>query len=330
MYRLTAALTFSLAGFAHADVPRVVTDIAPVHALVSQVMDGIGAPDLMIPAGATPHSYAMRPSEARALANADVIIWVGPVLTPWLEDGLETLSGDAMQLVLAEAEGTVHLQNRKGGRFEEHDHDDDHRHGEDHAEEHEDHTDAHDEHDDAQQEQAGTAHHLDPHMWLDPQNGAVWLAVIAEALANTDPENASRYRANATAGQAALAALETRIAADLKPLHGQAFIVFHDAYHYFEARFDIEASAALSESDAAPPSAARLAEIQSVVQDTGTDCVFSEPQFNPDLIAALTTDTAITTATLDPLGATLTPGAALYEELLENMAATFTECLTPN
>ena len=125
-------------------------------------------------------------------------------------------------------------------------------------------------------------------------------------------------------------ALETRIAADLKPLHGQAFIVFHDAYHYFEARFDIEASAALSESDASPPSAARLAEIQSVVQDTGTDCVFSEPQFNPDLIAALTTDTAITTATLDPLGATLTPGAALYEELLENMAATFTECLAPN
>ena len=120
MYRLTAALTFSLAGFAHADVPRVVTDIAPVHALVSQVMDGIGAPDLMIPAGATPHSYAMRPSEARALANADVIIWVGPVLTPWLEDGLETLSGDAMQLVLAEAEGTVHLQNRKGGRCVEH------------------------------------------------------------------------------------------------------------------------------------------------------------------------------------------------------------------
>jgi zinc transport system substrate-binding protein len=336
------ALPLLLATPALADVPRVAVDIAPVHALVAQVMDGVGVPDLVLPPGASPHGYALRPSEAGVLQGADLVVWVGPGLTPWLADPLATLATDAGLLTLLEADGLRLLEFREGVSFAAHDHGDHDEHGhdgkghddhghDDHGHDahghddhgHDDH--GHDEpgHDDHGHAHAGT----DPHAWLDPVNAALWLDVIAEELSSRDPANAERYRANALAGQADLAALQDRIAARMAPLRGE-FIVFHDAYHYYEARFDIEAAGAISLSDAAPPGPARVAEIRDLVAAQSIACVFVEPQFNRGMVDAVFAGTGVNIGVIDPLGAALQPGAGLYASLLEGMAAAFEGCLS--
>ncbi|WP_340243406.1 zinc ABC transporter substrate-binding protein [Sulfitobacter pontiacus] len=386
MRRLLCTTLLFSAGLAHAEVPRVATDIAPVHSLVSMVMQGAGSPDLIIPPGASPHSYAMRPSEARAVAKADLVVWVGPSLAPWLEEPMSSLAQGAERLTLQDVEGIRLLTNRSGVAFEAHDHGDheghdDHDGHDDHAEhddheghdhstheghdDHEDHKDHdghddhaghddhgdheghdhadheghddhadHDDHDhDAHEEADAHEGHnhapgaLDPHIWLDPQNAVVWLDAIAASLSAQDPENADLYADNAAQAQAQLVDLQADIQAELTPLRGQKFVVFHDAYHYFEARFDVEASAAISLSDGAAPSAARLAEVRDVVKDTQAACVFTEPQFNAGLVEALQDGTALKSASLDPIGAALEPGVDMYPALLRDLAAAFTSCL---
>jgi len=345
MRRLLCTTLLFSAGLAHAEVPRVATDIAPIHSLVSMVMQGAGSPDLIIPPGASPHSYAMRPSEARAVAKADLVVWVGPSLAPWLEEPMSSLAQGAERLTLQEVEGIRLLTNRSGVAFEAHDHGDhegheDHDGHDDHAEhddheghDHADHAD-HDDHDhDAHEEADAHEGHnhapgaLDPHIWLDPQNAIVWLDAIAASLSVQDPENAALYADNAAQAQAQLVDLQANIQAELTPLRGQKFVVFHDAYHYFEARFDVEASAAISLSDGAAPSAARLAEVRDVVKDTQAACVFTEPQFNAGLVEALQDGTALKSASLDPIGAALEPGVDMYPALLRDLAAAFTSCL---
>ena len=351
MFRVTlsAAVFAAASSSLLADVPAVATDIAPVHSLVSRVMEGVGAPELIVPPRSSPHGYAMRPSEARALSGADLVVWIGPALTPWLSDPLESLASGASHLALMEVPGTRVLPFRTGARFEPHDHDaepgaedgevhnahaqEDH---EDHAHEEHGHDDhdglhAHDETDDHHgHEDAHDDHHggLDAHVWLDPRNGQLWLGRIAETLAELDPENAEQYRANAQAGQTELATLEQDIAETLAAVRGKPFIVFHDGYHYFEARFGIEAEGAISESSASAPGAARVAALRAVVAETDAKCVFSEPQFNPGLIAAVTEGRETRTGTLDPIGASLEPGARLYPALLREMATSMADCLS--
>ena len=312
---LSAAVLATFSAPVLAEVPAVATDIAPIHALVSQVMAGVGAPELVIPPRASPHGYAMRPSEARALSKANLVVWVGPALTPWLAEPLETLAGEARHLALMAQPGTQVLVFRAGAAFEAHDHEG--------AEE----GDAHEEPGEVHEEADGHGT-TDPHVWLDPQNGALWLGQIAEALADLDPDNAAQYRENAASAQAELAELSEEIDATLAPYRDRPFIVFHDAYHYFEARFDIEAIGAISENDARTPGAARVAELRALVQDSGARCVFAEPQFNPGLIAAVTEGQGAKTATLDPIGAELEPGAGLYLELLKGMAESLADCLS--
>ena len=358
------ALPLLLGAPALADVPRVAVDIAPVHALVAKVMAGVGAPDLVVPPGASPHGYALRPSEAAVLQGADLVIWVGPGLTPWLADPLDTLAPDAARLSLLEADGVRLLDFRQGVRFAAHDHGshdadgekdahDDHGHEEhshddhghdEHAHEEHGHDDhgheehAHDDHgheehahDDHGHGDHGHDDHdhsgTDPHAWLDPVNAGVWLGVIADELSRLDPENAARYAANASQAQAGLTALEAEIAARMGQLDGQ-FIVFHDAYHYFEARFGVEAAGAISLSDAAPPGPARVAEIRDLVADQAITCVFAEPQFNRGLVDAVFDGTGVNIGVIDPLGATLTPGTDLYAALMQGMAASFESCLS--
>ncbi|WP_439139954.1 zinc ABC transporter substrate-binding protein [Roseicyclus sp.] len=335
------ALPLLLGAPALADVPRVAVDIAPIHALVAKVMDGVGVPDLVMPPGASPHGYALRPSEAAVLQGADLVVWVGQELTPWLADPLATLAPDAARLTLLEAEAIRLLDFREGVSFAAHDHGehdahdnhgekdahDDHAH-DDHA--HDDH--AHDDHahDDHAHDDHGHDHDhsgTDPHAWLDPVNAGVWLGVIADELSRLDPENAARYASNAQAAQAGLTTLEAEIAARMAELSGQ-FIVFHDAYHYFEARFGIEAAGAISLSDAAPPGPARVAEIRDLVADQSITCVFAEPQFNRGLVDAVFEGTGVNIGVIDPIGAALTPGAALYDAVLLGMAASFESCLS--
>ncbi|MEO0622048.1 MAG: zinc ABC transporter substrate-binding protein [Pseudomonadota bacterium] len=343
----------------------MVTDIAPVHALVSQVMDGVGTPSVLLPQGSSPHGYAMRPSDMGRLADADFVFWMGEGLTPWLGRAIEAGATDAQSMVLADVDGLVRLGYRTGARFEAHDHgdehghddhghDDEHGHDDDHKDEHahaDDHDDhGHDKHDDDKHGHDDNGHDehahddhghddhghdhgpdaVDPHFWLDPQNAITWLAYIAAELSAADPENAARYTENAASATAELKAVSAKLDERLAPVRGNPYIVFHDAYHYFEARFDVEATGAVSVGDATAPGPRRLAEIREVIAETNAVCVFSEPQFDARLVQTVAEGTKARTGVLDPLGSKLEPGPALYAELLMGLAESLRGCIAPD
>lgn len=335
------------AGAALAEVPRVAVDIAPVHSLVTRVMEGVGAPFLIVTSGASPHEYSLRPSQARALQEADVVFWVSREMTPWMKDGVETLATNAAVVELLETEGTLRLPFRQNALFahgqdQKEGHDGHDTHGNE-AQDHEAHDDgAHDHghddhdqegHDDERHDHEEDSHHEhaqgadDPHAWLSLENGAHWLEVIAARLSDVDPENAQAYKANAQEGQAELDALKAEITELLDPVRGRNFIVFHDAYQYFETSFGLPASGAISMSDASDPSPARIARIQARVADQNVTCVLSEPQFNPGIINAVMEGVEVNTGVLDPLGADLETGAALYPDVMRNLARTLAGCL---
>ena len=352
---LTLSLTAALmGGAAYADTPQVAVDIAPVHSLVARVMDGVGTPDLIIQSGASPHEYSLRPSEAAALQNADLVFWIGPDLTPWLTDTIKTLAPDAAVTALMEADGTIELEFREGALFEAHDDHEEDEHGDDddhkdddddHADEahddheeegHDDHDDEkadHDDHsdDDHDDEEAGHDDHdhgdHDPHAWLSPQNAMTWMNVIAGQLSAADPDNAGAYFANAAAGRAEIKVLIGEVTATLDPVRDGRFIVFHDAYQYFEMDFNFLASGAISIADASDPSPARIAEIQDRIAEQGIDCVLAEPQFNPGLVAAVLEGSDAQTGILDPLGSDLEPGSALYPQLIQNLSTALAGCM---
>lgn len=374
--RLAAALLLTTTA-AQADVPRVVADIALIHSLVAQVMDGVGTPDLLLPPTASPHDFALRPSDARRLQDAALVVWVGPDLTPWLDRTLDTLAGEAHRLTLLSQDGVRTLPFRSGARFEhdhdhgghddhahaetaahdhdhdhdhakeaaahDHDHDHDHAkeaaaHDHDHDHDHAKEAAAHDHDHDHHEDHAETASHdghdhgdgLDPHAWLDPANARIWLHEIAHELAEIDPANAARYEANAEAAVARLTDLEATLTAQLADVAETPFIVFHDAYQYFETRFGLSAAGAIAPSDAEDPSAARVAELRDTIVDTGAVCVFSEPQFNDALVETVMAGQPARLGTLDPVGASLDIGAAQYGALITAMAETFETCLSGN
>ncbi len=357
---------------AQADVPRVVADIAPVHSLVAQVMAGVGSPDLIVRPGASPHEYALRPSEAGALDQADVVFWIGDELTPWLDRSIERLAQDATVVSLLDADGTVRLQFREGPIFDHDDHDDHaddaghddhddhaddagHDDHDDHADDaghddHDDHADdaGHDDHDDhaddaghvghddhGDEEHADHASHdehghdhdgIDPHAWLDPENGKHWLDVISAELARLDPENAARYQENATKGKAHIDNAMRDISTEVASITSTRFVVLHDAYQYFEERFGIHAIGAISLSDASDPSPARVQSVQKNVRELDVTCVFSEPQFNVEIVATVIENSQANSAVLDPLGVGIETGQGFYVNLLRSLSSQIAGC----
>jgi zinc transport system substrate-binding protein len=324
----TAALMSSTA---LADVPNVAVDIAPVHSLVARVMQDVGAPDLIIRSGASPHDYRLRPSEAKALQDANLVIWMGKELTPWMEDAVKTLSTEAAILTLLEKDETTLLEFRESVLFEEHDHDDhsDKDHAETEDQDHDDHDDHSDEdhaetEDQDHDEHAHGAH--DPHAWLSPKNAKIWLNLIAAQLSTADPDNASTYFVNAAAAVTEIDTLMADVSTMLDPIRGNSFIVFHDAYQYFETVFEFPASGAISLGDATDPSPARIARVQDRIQEQKIQCVLAEPQFKKGLVVTVLEGTDAKTSIIDPLGDALEPGPALYPQLIRNMAKTLVDC----
>ena len=318
--RLFPALALPMilsSGALKADVPNVVADIAPVHSLISMVMKDVGEPKLLIPQNASPHHYAMRPSEARALQEANLVVYLGHDMTPWLEPLFETVAASAEPLDLSEVDGVLQLSYREGpvfGEQEGHDDHDDHE-GHDHEEEgHDDH--AHHDHD-------GN----DPHMWLDPENALVWLDAIASELGHIDPENAARYRANANTAKEEISHEIHHIEDHLKSVQGKGFLVFHDAYQYFENRFGISATGSVSLGDASKPNAKRLQELKHHFEEEGIHCVLSEPQDSSKLIDSVFGGFKPNIGVADPIGVDLELGSGLYLELLENLASGIAECV---
>ncbi|SDH20378.1 zinc ABC transporter substrate-binding protein [Alloyangia pacifica] len=343
MYRsLLPALL--LASPAFAEVPKVVTDIAPVQGLVASVMGDLGTPEQLVPAGASPHSHALKPSEARALQNADLVFWIGEELSPDLARKIEAIAKEGTAVTLFDLPGTQHFEARNDvlfaepGAHDEHDHGghDDHDAQEeaghdDHEHEHDDHDehahDTHDDHDDHGHDAEGHHHEGDdPHAWLSVDNASTWLTAIAETLSKQDPENAETYAANAEAAQTRIAAARASAEELLAPVQGSNFVVFHDAFQYYEKSFGLTVLGAISLSDATAPSPARLDALRDALDGAETACVFAEPQFDPRLIAAVTEGAGTPVAELDPLGTKIAPGADFYPALIEDLAQRIADC----
>ncbi|WP_299559867.1 zinc ABC transporter substrate-binding protein [uncultured Sulfitobacter sp.] len=337
--RTLATTIFCLATPAFADVPNVVTDIAPVRSIVSQIMAGAGDPAQIIPAGASPHGYSMRPSEAQALSKADLIVWVGPGLTGWLEAPLVNLAPDAEQMILMDVPGVVQLGFRERALFAPHAHghhegeseDAEHDDHENHAEhdDHDDHADdeGHEDHDDLADHDGHedhADHATDPHVWLDPRNVQVWAEAIARHLATLDPERADLYRSNAATLIEQLESLEEEIDSMLAPVRAQPYLVLHDGYHYFEARFDIEARGSVFLGDGRSPGPARLQALREAIAASPVVCAFAEPQMDTALLTTATEGSAVRIATLDPLGTDDTS----YADLMRGIADSLLACLS--
>ena len=302
-----------LSGTASANVPKVVTDIPITHSLVTRVMAGIGMPDLIVDRGASPHEYSLRPSNAASLEVADLVFWISNGLTPWLDDALNTLARNAKVIELMDAKGATVLSFREGATFETHSH------------QHKQDEDGHDEHKHDEDEHA--TGNVDPHGWLDPYNGRIWLDVIATALSKIDPTNSDIYFANATQAKADIDTVISELEATLAEFRGTNFIVYHDAYQYFEKRFDVLAAGSISLGDVSDPSPARIAEVRKIVEELGITCVFSEPQFNSELVRTVTDGVSVKTRVIDPLGTQFTLGPDFYLNVLRGIAQSMASCL---
>ena len=298
------------------EAPKVVVTIKPIHALVSEVMAGVGTPVLLVDGAASPHTFTLRPSTARAINEADVFIRTSDTLEPFTHKIALSLPPSVSVLTLAEAPGIRLLDQRRGGTFEAHVHlhsiDEDHADGEAHG--------AHADHDDDE-------HGKDGHIWLDPQNAKAIVADVTKALAARYPEHAERFASNAAALDRRLDALNQEIAAELSGARNKPFIVFHDATQYFETRYGLNAVGSITVSPDIPPSARRLTEVRRKIVSLGAVCVFSEPDFQPKLIAAVTEATTARSGTLDAEGLLLTPGPDLYFDLMHGLARNLAHCL---
>ena len=323
----------------NADV-KVVTSIKPIHSLASYLMDGVGKPDLIVDGYASPHGFALKPSHAKMLQNADLIFWVGEDLENFLEKPLKSIAKKAEKIELIEIKGLKKLEFRERNIFEGHDdhgHNEhkEHGHKEDKHDDHKEHGHKKDKHDDHKEhghkEDKHDDHNVhahgehDPHIWLDPMNAKVILSEMAEHLIEKDQENASKYKANLKNAHKDLDKLTKKVKSELNKDFKS--IVFHDAYQYFEKRFGVNVLGAFTVNTDVMPGAEQLAEIREVIEHDKVSCIFSEPQFNPDIIKAVAKDTNVATGVIDPLGATLNPGKNLYFDLIENMSSSFKVCL---
>ena len=297
---------------AAAEAPKVVVTVKPVHALVAAVMAGVAEPTLVVDGSASPHTFTLKPSVARAINSADIFIRVSEQLEPFTRKVAEALPGTVLLITLVdEKNGVKLLAQRMNGTFERHAHAEDGDH------------DGHDDHD--QDEHLSGA--IDAHVWLDPANATAIVENVTKALAAKYPAHAVTFNANAAALLAKIDALTSEIEKDLAPVKGKPFIVFHDAYQYFEKRFGLAAAGSVTLSPDQQPSAKRLTQVRKKIGELGAVCVFAEPGFQPNLINAVTEGTKARAGTLDPEGITLQPGPELYFELMRGLAKNAVACL---
>ncbi|HEV2545865.1 MAG TPA: zinc ABC transporter substrate-binding protein [Stellaceae bacterium] len=295
-------------GRAAAAAPEVVVSIKPIHSLVAAVMEGVATPALIVAGGASPHLYALRPSDAEHLASARIIFWIGPIFESFLAKPLAALAGRAEIVELDRAPEITLLPAREGGLWE--------RHADEPA------------HHRANERDAADAD-MDGHLWLDPANAKAIAAVTATRLAIIDPANAARYRENAAALSGRLEAFDAALDERLRPLRERPFVVFHDAYQYLTRRYGLAAVGSVTVSPERAPSARRIAAIHAKVAALKARCVFREPQFPPRLVDTVMAGTTARSGVLDPEGSDLAPGPNLYFTLMSKLADALTNCLAP-
>ena len=308
---------------------KVVASIKPIHSLVAGVMQGVGKPELIVDGASSPHTHHLRPSQARDIQAATMVFWIGPHMEAFLDKPLHSLGQSATIVALSEAPGLNRLELREGGAFESHDHDE--ADGHDEAEGHEAAEEHHE--DDDHEAVASHEHHeeeTDLHSWLDPENAKKLVSEIEKSLSAADPSHAEQYQANATALTARLDELTEQVDLMLAPVRDRPFVVFHDAYQYFEKRFGLSAAGSITVSPDVIPGAERVAEIQDRIQQLDVTCVFAEPQFEPKLISVVMEGSNAHSGVLDPLGSQIENGPDLYFTLIRTMAQNVRECLSDN
>jgi len=311
---------------------KVVASIKPIHSLASYLMDGVNKPDLIVDGYSSPHGFALKPSHAKMLQEADIIFYVGEGLENFLEKPLKSIAKKAEKIELMEIKGLQKLKFRERNIFDDHDdhgHEEDGHKEDDHAEhEHEEDGHKEDDHDDHGHEEDGHEGHAhgeyDPHIWLDPVNAKVILNEMVKHLIENDEKNASIYKSNLNKALKDIDGLIKNIKSELNKDFKS--IVFHDAYQYFEVRFNVTVLGAFTVNTDVMPGAEQLSEIREIIEHDKVSCIFSEPQFNPNIINAVAKDMNIKTGVLDPLGATLDPGKDLYFDLIKNMSKSFKGC----
>ncbi len=297
---------------AHAEpAPKVVVTIKPIHALVAQVMGATGAPHLLVSGNASPHTYVIKPSDLKTLSDADVVFRVSPLVEPFSVKLAKALAKTTSLVTLQQTPGLQLLTQRAGGPFEQHEHEP--RTSTAHAD--------HD-HDDA----AGA---VDGHVWLDPANAKLMLDHIAATLAARAPSLSATYLANADGAKARIDTLVADMTAELKPVAGMPYVVFHDAYQYFEHRFSLNVVGSITVNPEVPPSGKRLSALRAKLAKLNAACAFGEPNFDAKVLAVVTEGTSARISTLDPEGAALMPGPDLYDTLMRNLARNVRMCLQP-
>ncbi len=304
---------------AHADVStdiKVVTTIKPLHSLISRIMETRGEPQLIIEGTNNPHTFVFRPSHAKMIEEADIVFWIGEDLEAFMEKPLNSLAKDTKKIGFMDSESIEKIEFREKNIFDDHD---------GHEDDHDEHEDEHEGHDDDHKDAHAHAHgEFDPHIWLDPENAKEMVKIIRDELIKIDPEGQRQYSVN-TAG--ATLELDNLINSIEKELSKDiSYIVFHDAYQYFENRFGVIPAGALTLNPDVLPGAKQIADIQDVINDKGIKCIFSEPQYNPKIIETLGNDMNVSTGVMDPLGAFIDAGPTMYVKLINGIANSIKEC----
>lgn len=308
-----AALIFGLTSITQslADTPKIVASLKPIHSLVAAVMGETGSPELLVTGGASPHTFSLKPSQAASLAEADLIFWVDPALEGFLVSPMANLAKENASVPLLHTEGVTLLEARQGGIWESHHEDDSHGHVDEHEDGHEGETDH---------------QTVDPHFWLDIGNGIAVVTTIEHQLSKAYPDLAPVFAENASAFRARLLLLDTELKEQLAPVRNRPYIVFHDAYQYFEERYDLSPAGSVTANPEVRPGARRIADLKQA--SSTAICIFAEPQFDARILQRLTEDEGLRLGYLDPLGSALPAGPDQYPATLKALADGITDCLS--
>ena len=300
--------------------PEVVVSIAPVHSLASMVLEGVGEPKLILPGGQSPHTFALTPSMARKVLDADLVVYVSDHYETGLRKMIENVGSEQL-LELMEARDQLNvLPLRQGGAWEDHDHIEGHESG--HASEDYVSTDNLDDHREHSDDRL-----MDPHIWLSPDNAKNIVLLLRDRLSLIDPMNSQRYFSNANAAIEKISVHIETVRHKLGDSSHKPYLVFHDAFQYFELYFDLHALGSVTLGPELKPGARRISDLRQLIKEEGVLCIFNEPQFAPRMLSNLVEGLEIARGRLDPLGAEIEVGAELWFKLTINLAESLNSCL---
>ena len=286
-----------IAGAAQADV-KVLTSIKPLQLIAAAVQDGVAVPEVLLPPGASPHNFALRPSDVRRVQSVDLLYWIGPDMETFLPRVLKNRTATTVAVQDLPGMQLRRFAEDSHSHADEDEHDHDHRPG-----------------------------GLDAHLWLSTVNARVIAARMASDLASADPANAARYQSNAKAFAARLDALDARLKTRLAGIGDKPYFVFHEAFDYFEAAYGLKHAGVFSVAAEVQPGAQHVAAMRTRLQEVGKTCVFSEPPLRPRLAETLVAGLPVKLAELDALGGYTPATAQGYEQVLEKLGNDLAGCL---